>query len=237
MLGIGLVMAGVFGAIFADGYRHRRLRRPHLADGFESMVEITLLSLLVGGLGALMKATGGLAWLATVIDRFARGHKSRRAGEVSIATLSAATDVFTANNTVAILISGGLARDIAQQHGVPPARAASVMDIFACVTQGVLPYGAQILLAASLGKVSAFALVGQVHYSWLLGAVTIVAMLWSVRGSARGRQRRKRPERDVRKYEGRGSLRALRLSEASRLSRATAAWPAGAGIRRTATPA
>ena len=181
VLGIGLVMAGVFGAIFADGYGIAAYA-DQVWLGFESMVEITLLSLLVGGLGALMKATGGLAWLATVIDRFARGHKSRRAGEVSIATLSAATDVFTANNTVAILISGGLARDIAQQHGVPPARAASVMDIFACVTQGVLPYGAQILLAASLGKVSAFALVGQVHYSWLLGAVTIVAMLGSARG-------------------------------------------------------
>ena len=110
-----------------------------------------------------------------MIGRFARGHKSRRAGEISIAALSATTDVFTANNTVAILISGGLARDIAEQHGVPPARAASVLDIFACVTQGVLPYGAQILLAASLGAVSPIALAGNVHYSWLLGAVAVLA--------------------------------------------------------------
>lgn len=180
VLGLGLVIAGLFGAFFAEEFGVAAYAT-HIWEGFESMVEITLLSLLVGGLGALMKATGGLAWLATVIGRFARGHRSRRAGEISIATLSATTDVFTANNTVAILISGGLARDIAQQHGVPPARAASVLDIFACVTQGVLPYGAQILLAASLGSVSPLALAGSVYYSWVLGAITVVAMLWPIR--------------------------------------------------------
>ncbi|MBN7135773.1 sodium:proton antiporter [Lysobacter enzymogenes] len=180
VLSLGLVVAGLFGVFFAEDFGFAAYTT-HIWDGFESMVEITLLSLLVGGLGALMKAAGGLAWLAQVIGKFARGHRSRRAGEVSIAALSATTDVFTANNTVAILISGGLARDVAQQHGVPPARAASVLDIFACVTQGVLPYGAQILLAASLSKVSPLQLVGNVHYSWLLGAVTIGAMLWPSR--------------------------------------------------------
>lgn len=131
-----------------------------------------------------MKATGGLAWLAQSISGFARGHKSRRAGEISIAALSATTDAFTANNTVAILISGNLARDIAIEHGVPPARAASVLDIFACVIQGLLPYGAQILLAASLGSVSPLALVGNVHYAWLLGVVAIGFMLWPTRRPA-----------------------------------------------------
>jgi Na+/H+ antiporter NhaC len=103
---------------------------------------------------------------------------------VSIAALSATTDVFTANNTVALLISGSLAKDIAQAHDVPPARAASVLDIFACVTQGVLPYGAQVLLAASLGAVSPLAVAGSVHYSWLLGGITLLAMLWPRRGRA-----------------------------------------------------
>ena len=128
-----------------------------------------------------MKATGGLAWVARLIGRFARGHRSRRSGEISIAALSATSDAFTANNTVAILISGNLARDVASDHGVPAARAASVLDIFACVTQGLLPYGAQILLAASLGSVSPLALVGSVHYAWLLGVVAIGFMLWPSR--------------------------------------------------------
>jgi Na+/H+ antiporter NhaC len=180
VLSIGLVIAGLFGVFLAEDFGFAAYTA-HIWDGFESMVEITLLSLLVGGLGALMKAAGGLAWLAQAIGRFARGHRSRRAGEISIAALSATSDVFTANNTVAILISGGLARDVAQQHGVPPARAASVLDIFACVTQGVLPYGAQILLAASLSQVSPLALVGNVHYSWLLGGITLLTMLWPSR--------------------------------------------------------
>lgn len=180
VLGIGLVLAGAIGAFLANDFGLAAYAA-YVWDGFESMIEIILLSLLVGGLGALMKATGGLAWLAKTIGRFARGHKSRRAGEVSIAALSATTDAFTANNTVAILISGGVARDIARDHGVPPARAASVLDIFACATQGLLPYGAQILLAASLGKVSPLALVGSVHYAWLLGAVAIGFMLWPAR--------------------------------------------------------
>jgi len=180
VLSIGLVIAGLFGVFLAEDFGFAAYTA-HIWDGFESMVEITLLSLLVGGLGALMKAAGGLAWLAQVIGKFARGHRSRRAGEISIAALSATSDVFTANNTVAILISGGLARDVAQQHGVPPARAASVLDIFACVTQGVLPYGAQILLAASLSQVSPLALVGNVHYSWLLGGITLLTMLWPSR--------------------------------------------------------
>lgn len=180
VLSIGLVIAGLFGVFLAEDFGFAAYTA-HIWDGFESMVEITLLSLLVGGLGALMKAAGGLAWLAQVIGKFARGHRSRRAGEISIAALSATSDVFTANNTVAILISGGLARDVAQQHGVPPARAASVLDIFACVTQGVLPYGAQILLAASLSQVSPLALVGNVHYSWLLGGITLLTILWPSR--------------------------------------------------------
>lgn len=177
VLSVGLVVAGALGLALAEDFGVAAYAG-HIWAGFESMVEITLLSLLVGGLGALMKATGGLAWLAQSIGRFARGHRSRRAGEVSIAALSATTDVFTANNTVALLISGSLARDIAQEHGVPPARAASLLDIFACVTQGILPYGAQVLLAASLGAVSPLAVAGSVHYSWLLGGIAVLVMLW-----------------------------------------------------------
>src|SRR5690606_39196776 len=136
--------------------------------GFEGMTEILLLSLLIGGLAALMKACGGLDWLAQAISRVARGHRGRRTGEFSIATLSATADVFTANNTVAILVSGSVAKDIAGKHGITPRRSASLLDIFACVVQGVLPYGAQILLASSLAAVSPLALAGRIHYCWIL---------------------------------------------------------------------
>ncbi|QIL21032.1 Na+/H+ antiporter NhaC family protein [Thermomonas sp. HDW16] len=181
VLGIGLVVAALFGAGFAEhGYGVAEFAGDIYA-GFESVFEIVLLALLIGGLGALIKASGGLAWLAQAISRIARGNDGRRTGEWSIAALASVTDVFTANNTVAILVSGGVARDIAQRHGVPPARAASVLDIFVCCVQSLLPYGAQILLAASLAALSPLSLIGKAHYCWALIGITVLFMLWPAR--------------------------------------------------------
>ena len=177
VLAIGLVLTGVFGYLMAGGYDLVSYAND-IYDGFESMVEITLLSLLIGGLAALIKAGGGLEWLAGVIARFARGHTGRRSGELSIAALAAGSDALTANNTVAILVSGSLARDIATRHGIAPRRAASVLDIYSCVVQGVLPYGAQILLAGSLAGLSPLMIAGKVWYCWLLALVAIGFMLW-----------------------------------------------------------
>ena len=182
VLGIGLVVSGVFGFVLAQEYDVVSFAGD-IYLGFESMVEITLLSILIGGLAALIKAAGGLAWLAQVIAKFARGHTGRRSGELSIAALAAGSDALTANNTVAILVTGSLAKDIAQRHGISPRRAASVLDIFACVVQGVLPYGAQILLAASLAAVSPLALAGSVYYCWLLALSAIGFMLWPRRAA------------------------------------------------------
>ena len=182
VLGIGLVVSGVFGFVLAQEYDAVSFAGD-IYLGFENMVEITLLSILIGGLAALIKATGGLAWLAQVIAKFARGHTGRRSGELSIAALAAGSDALTANNTVAILVTGSLAKDIAQRHGISPRRAASVLDIFACVVQGVLPYGAQILLAASLAAVSPLALAGSVYYCWLLALSAIGFMLWPRRAA------------------------------------------------------
>ena len=174
VLGTGIVLAAGFGVIFAgDGYDVVRWASD-IYSGFENMVEITLLSILIGGLAELTRASGGLAWVSAKVARFARGHAGQRSGEASIAALSTVTDVFTANNTVAILISGSLARDIAERHGVTARRAASVLDIFSCVTQGLIPWGAQILLAASLAKLSPLELAGQVYYCWVLGVVALV---------------------------------------------------------------
>ncbi len=181
VLGIGLVVAAVTGAVFAsDGYDVVAFSTD-IYTGFESVFEISLLALLIGGLGALIKAAGGLAWLAQAISRLARGNDGRRTGEWSIAALASVTDVFTANNTVAILVSGGVARDIAERHGVPPARAASLLDIFVCSVQSLLPYGAQILLAASLAALSPLALVGTAHYCWALIGITVLFMLFPAR--------------------------------------------------------
>ena len=183
VLGIGLVLAGMAGFVFAPDYGVAALAGD-IWIGFESMVEILLLSLLIGGLAALIKASGGLDWLAGAIARFARGHRGRRSGEFSIAALAAGTGVFTANNTVAILVSGSVARDIAGKHAIAPRRSASLLDIWACVVQGVLPYGAQVLLAGSLAGVSPLAIAGKVYYCWLVAAAAIGFMLWPARRPA-----------------------------------------------------
>ena len=180
VLAIGLVSAGLLGVALEPDYGLARYAGD-IWTGFESMMDVLLLALLIGGLGALMRASGGLAWLSAAIARLARGRPGRRTGEVSIAALAATADVFTANNTVAILITGDVARDIAARHGVSPRRAASLLDIHACVVQGLLPYGAQLLLAASLAGVSPLQIVPAVHYGWLLALVTLGFMLWSAR--------------------------------------------------------
>ncbi|MEN1940980.1 Na+/H+ antiporter NhaC family protein [Luteimonas sp. MJ246] len=177
VLGIGVALAGVTGLVLAPDYDLVQYAGD-IWTGFEGMTEILLLSLLIGGVGALMKAAGGLEWLARAIARFARGQQGPRTGECSIAALSATADVFTANNTVAILVSGEVARDIAARHGISPRRAASLLDIFACVPQGLLPYGAQILLAAGLASVSPLALSGSVFYCWILALVAVGFMAW-----------------------------------------------------------
>lgn len=182
VLGLGIVLAGIFGFIWTSDYGMSAFAGDIYA-GYESMVEILLLSLLIGGLAALTKATGGLDWLAGAIARFARGHRGRRSGEFSIAILAAAGAFFTANNTVAILVGGSVAKDIAVRHDIPARRSASLLDIFACVVQGVLPYGAQILLAASLAAVSPLELAGKVYYCWILAIVAIGFILWRPRGN------------------------------------------------------
>ncbi|MDO5506687.1 MAG: Na+/H+ antiporter NhaC family protein [Pseudoxanthomonas suwonensis] len=182
VLAAGIVAAALFGFRFAPEYGLDALAGD-IWNGFDSMAEITFLSILIGGLAGLMKASGGLTWLAQAISRLSRGGRGPRSGEFSIAALAAGTDLFTANNTVAILVSGEVARDIATRHAISPRRAASVLDIFACVVQGVIPWGAQILLAASLAMVSPLALAGKVWYCWLLAASALLFMLFWPRRS------------------------------------------------------
>ena len=101
----------------------------------------------------------------------------QRAGEVGIALLVVFANVFVANNTVAIVLTGDMARDIATDHGVDLRRSASLLDIFSCVVQGLIPYGAQVLLACSIAAISPLALIGSIHYCWVLAVAGIVAIV------------------------------------------------------------
>ncbi|WP_226665079.1 Na+/H+ antiporter NhaC family protein [Microbulbifer aggregans] len=182
----GILLAGAVGLGLQESYGIAQLAQD-IFEGYKGMQEIFILSLMIGGLGAMMRTEGGLNWLAQFIERISRhkpvhaaGSSRVRAGELSISATVAITNVCTANNTVAILLSGSLAKDIATRYSVDPRRSASLLDIYSCVVQGLLPYGAQILLASSLAKVSPLSLAGSIQYCWLLGLIAMVSILFGV---------------------------------------------------------
>lgn len=118
-----------------------------LGDGAISMAETLIVALLAGGLLALVRFNGGIEFLLGMADRWVRGRKSCEAG---LCFPVGAINLFTANNTVAIITAGPVAREMAQRYGVSGQRSACLLDTTSCVVQGMIPYGAQILIASSL---------------------------------------------------------------------------------------
>lgn len=143
----GIILSGIIG-IFTGGLTMMSFAQK-IFDGFSGMFEIFLLSLLTGGLSYMVSSNGGIEWLVQKIRSFAKDVKS---AEISIALLTLLTDAATANNTVAIIIDGPVAKEISRDFKVDPRRSASFLDTFSCVMQGIIPYGAQILIAAGLTK-------------------------------------------------------------------------------------
>ncbi|WP_372738498.1 Na+/H+ antiporter NhaC family protein [Neptunomonas sp.] len=182
----GIVLAGVIGLATLPDYAIAQFSKDIYA-GYTGMQEIMILSMLIGGLGALMKAQGGLEFLAQQIERLTtKGQNNApgtRAGEAAISAAVALTNVCTANNTVSIIICGSLAKDIAQRQNVDPRRSACLLDIFSCVVQGLLPYGAQVLLAGSIAGLSPLLIIANIHYSWLLGLVALGTIIFRVKSS------------------------------------------------------
>jgi len=178
---IGIVVAGFVGFATTDTYSLVIFSK-HIAGGFASMQEILILSLLVGGLSYLTNKQGGLEFLIHHIEKIALKlrHKkeSPRIGEMSISAISSLADICTANNTVAIILSGGIAKKLAKKHGVSPERSACLIDIFTCAFQGLLPYSAQLLLASSISGLSPLAIMTHVIYSPLLAFVTVLGIIF-----------------------------------------------------------
>ena len=139
------------------------------------MTEIFLLSLLTGGLAYMVTKNGGLEWILQKIQKIIKGKKS---AEVGIAALATAADLAVANNTIAIIVTGPIAKGICDKYHVDPRRSASLLDIWTCIFQGFIPYGAQVLLAASLtaGALSPLDLLPFFWYQQLLAIFTLISM-------------------------------------------------------------
>ena len=152
-------------------------------SGFVGMNEIMVLSMLVGGLGELMRYHGGISWLLERVNGLARKLSAEspvKAGECCISLLVLLANLCTANNTVAIILTGKVAHEIAVSNGVDRRRSASLLDIFSCVVQGLIPYGAQLLLAGSIAKLSPLSIAGNNWYCMLLAVAAVFAILFGI---------------------------------------------------------
>ncbi|AVP85116.1 Na+/H+ antiporter NhaC family protein [Aeromonas hydrophila] len=180
VLGLGILAAGGVGLL--GDYPLGQFSKD-IYQGFTGMQEIFLLSMLIGGLGALMERQGGLAWISArisaLIARFTRQHdgkQNEKAAELGIAGVVSLTNLCTANNTVAIIVASKVAKELADHHGVSPRRAASMLDIFSCVVQGLIPWGAQALLLGSIFALSPLAVVSMSFYPMALALAALVAV-------------------------------------------------------------
>lgn len=145
-----------------------------MGAGASGMFEVILVTLLVSMLSALMKSFGGFDALLSGIKRVFRG---KVGGQLGIALLVSAMDVATANNTVAIVMAAPIAKNISQDYGVTNTKTASLLDIFGSVVQGILPYGAQMITAVTLTKLSVGEILPFVFYPYLLAVSAIVFIL------------------------------------------------------------
>lgn len=178
VLTIGVILAGAFGMV-AVGYEWVAFSKD-IYEGFTSMQEIFLLSLLIGGLSALIRQQGGLAFLAGAVAKITSSlfkHKQQRAA-FGIAGLTGLTDFAVANNTVTILLSGEVSKKLAEEGDLAPRQSASLLDIFACVVQGTLPYGAQALLMGASFGLSPLQVSLHTGYCFILGGVAVAMIIW-----------------------------------------------------------
>lgn len=147
-----------------------------MGTGVTAMYDITVISIVVCCISSLVKENGGIQ---AILDLIRRRVGSKKGAMLGIGVLSAGVDVATANNTVAIVMTGELAKDISQEYGIEPKQTASLLDIFTSVVQGVLPYGAQLLYAsaATSGALTSFAIVPYCFYPILMAVCGVVYIL------------------------------------------------------------
>ncbi len=147
-----------------------------VGDGVTSMYDITVISIIVACIVSLVRANGGIHFILELIRSRIRGKRGAQAG---IALLALLVDTCTANNTVAIVMTGPIAKEISEEYGVDPKRSASLLDMFTSVGQGLIPYGAQLLSAATLTGLTPFDMIPYLVYPVLMAVCGIVAIVLS----------------------------------------------------------
>jgi Na+/H+ antiporter NhaC len=170
----GIVASGAVGIIGGD--LDVLLFSKKIYEGFTSMTEIFLLSMLTGGLAEMVRQAGGIQFLLNKANKFISGYRSSQLG---VGLLVSGVNSAIANNTVSIVVTGPVAKDISQRYHIDKRKTAAILDIFACIVQGLLPYGAQILIMLSFtkGKVSYLEVLPYAWYLYLLLFFTVLAIV------------------------------------------------------------
>ena len=172
VLMLGLILTGVIGLLTGafDIYGWFGA----MGDGILSMGELIIVTMMAGGMLELIRQQGGIDFLIQLLTRRVN---SKRGAELSIAALVSLVDICTANNTVAILTVGGISKQIGDRYGVDNKKCASILDTFSCMVQGIIPYGAQMLIAAGLASLNPVSIVPYLYYPLALGIVALLSIL------------------------------------------------------------
>ncbi len=172
-LGIGILLTGIIGT--ALGIYDVFGWFSAMNNGMLGMSELIIVTILAGGMLEIIRHNGGID---LIIKALTRRIDSQRGGELSIAALTCLVNICTANNTVAIITTGPIAKDIAQRFHIDPRKSASILDTASCFTQGLLPYGAQVLIAAGLSGLNPIAIIPHLYYPMLIGVALLLAILF-----------------------------------------------------------
>lgn len=177
VLALGIGLTGAIGIINGDCDIFSWFSS--INTGVISMGELIIVTMLAGGLLALIKENGGIDF---IIHTLIRSIKSKRGAEFAIVALVGIVDMCTANNTVAILTVGGITKRVSERYGIDPRRAASLLDTASCCVQGIIPYGAQILMAAGLSSVAPMGILAYLYYPYCLLTMLVLAIIFRYPG-------------------------------------------------------
>ena len=172
VLTLGIVLTGIIGLL--NGSYDLYGWFGSMGNGIVSMGELIIITMMAAGLLALIKQQGGIDYIINLLTRHV---SSKRGAELSIAALVSLVNVCTANNTVAIITVGGIAKHIGDRFGLDNRKCASILDTFSCFTQGLIPYGAQMLMAAGLAEINPIAILPYLYYPFAIGIAAILAIV------------------------------------------------------------
>ena len=173
VLTLGILLTGIIGILTGSFDIYGWFGA--MGEGILSMGELIIVTMMTGGMLELIRQQGGIDFIIRLLTRRVN---SKRGAELSIATLVSLVDVCTANNTVAILTVGGIAKQIGDRYGVDNKKCASILDTFSCTVQGLIPYGAQMLIAAGLTALNPIAILPYLYYPFVLGIVALLSILF-----------------------------------------------------------